>query len=349
MVMHQNFRGAGQSSGVEVWRIENLEPVPLPKSDYGKFHEGDSYILLSTKGSGSKVWDIHFWLGKSTSQDEAGAAAIFAVELDDALGGNPVQHREVQEHESEQFLQYFPSGIRYLPGGVASGFKHAEINAPGEKKLYQVKGRRNVRVTMVEVDVKSLNNGDCFILEAGSDIYVWVGSQAKGTERLKAINAANLIRDQDHNGRATITIVDSSSSDEEVCSFFTSLGSGSPSEVADSSASEDDQEFENEQNAIVALYKVSDASGKLISEKLSEKPLSQSMLKSEDCFILDTVNSGIYVWVGRTSTTQEKIESLKRGQTFLEEKNYPAWTQIKRIVEAGEPIAFKEYFDDWRD
>lgn len=36
-----------------------------------------------------------------------------------------------------------------MPGGVASGFKHVDINAPVEKALYQVKGKRNVRVRMV--------------------------------------------------------------------------------------------------------------------------------------------------------------------------------------------------------
>lgn len=53
---------------------------------------------------------MHFWLGLETSQDEAGAAAILTVQLDDMLGGAPVQFREVQEHESSKFLGYYPNG-----------------------------------------------------------------------------------------------------------------------------------------------------------------------------------------------------------------------------------------------
>jgi len=101
----------------------------------------------------------------------------------------------------------FGSAIRYLPGGVDSGFHHTEINSEGDKKLYKIKGKRNVRVKQVEPNVTSMNQGDCFILDTGKDIFVYVGPQAKGTERLKAINVANQIRDQDHNGRATINIV----------------------------------------------------------------------------------------------------------------------------------------------
>lgn len=58
-------------------------------------------------------WDVHFWLGLDTSQDEAGAAAILTVQLDDLLGGAPVQYREVQEHEASKFLGYFPNGKTY--------------------------------------------------------------------------------------------------------------------------------------------------------------------------------------------------------------------------------------------
>lgn len=142
-----------------------------------------------------------------TSQDEAGAAAILTVQLDDLLGGAPVQHREVQEHESSTFLGYFRNGIRYVAGGVASGFHHVTTNDGGQKRLFQVKGKRNVRVREIGLSISNMNKGDCFILEDGRNIYVFVGPSSKRVEKLKAISAANQIRDQDHNGRATVQII----------------------------------------------------------------------------------------------------------------------------------------------
>ena len=76
---------------------------------------GDSYICLLTKLRDTALeWDIHFWLGNETSQDEAGVAAYKTVELDDSLGGAPIQYREVQKHESKKFLDMFPGKIGFL-------------------------------------------------------------------------------------------------------------------------------------------------------------------------------------------------------------------------------------------
>lgn len=52
--------------------------------------------------------------GDFCTQDESGSAAIFTVQMDDFLGGKPIQYREVQGHESKTFLGYFKSGIKYM-------------------------------------------------------------------------------------------------------------------------------------------------------------------------------------------------------------------------------------------
>jgi hypothetical protein len=94
--MDSAFNNAGQVEGTEVWRIENMAPVKQEFS--GKLYSGDSYIFLHSKKKGNNlIHDIFFWLGKDTSQDEAGVAAFKTVELDEGLGGGPVQYREVSE------------------------------------------------------------------------------------------------------------------------------------------------------------------------------------------------------------------------------------------------------------
>ena len=65
-----------------------------------------------SRGGARLEQHIHFWLGAQSSQDEAGVAAYKTVELDEYLGGAPIQHREVQGHESKRFRAYFKEGTR---------------------------------------------------------------------------------------------------------------------------------------------------------------------------------------------------------------------------------------------
>ena len=46
--MDAAFEGAGTGPGVEVWRIEDKKPVKQDPAFFGKFYEGDSYIVLLT-------------------------------------------------------------------------------------------------------------------------------------------------------------------------------------------------------------------------------------------------------------------------------------------------------------
>ncbi|KAG5671066.1 hypothetical protein PVAND_001281 [Polypedilum vanderplanki] len=352
VVIPQAFINAGKTKGLEIWRIENFKVVAVQKNTYGQFHTGDSYIVLNTMENKNKQlsWDVHFWLGLETTQDEAGAAAIYTVQLDDALGGAPVQHREVQEQESQLFLGYFKSsgGIKYLPGGVASGFRKTEINAIGEKRLFQVKGKKNVRVRQVDLTIGSMNKGDCFVLDAGNKVYIYVGPKAKRVEKMKATSFANQVRDEDHHGRSSVEIVDEFSNDVDKAHFFEVLGSGSIEQVPDESVAEDDEAFERKEEAATTLSKVSDASGSLKVEQINQKPLKQEMLNTNDCFILDT-GSGIYVWIGKKSTEQEKKQAMSRAQGFIQTKKYPAWTKVTKINEFTETTPFKQYFFTWRD
>ena len=84
-----------------------------------------------------------------------------------------VNRSTFQGHESDKFLALFPKGVQYLAGGVATGFKHVDRDAFSTRLLH-VKGRRNIRVSQVELAPSSLNSGDVFILDAGRELFqVW--------------------------------------------------------------------------------------------------------------------------------------------------------------------------------
>lgn len=71
-----------------------------------------SFIYMQTrKGGKTAYYDIHYWLGSTSTLDEQGAAAVYAIQLDEFLGSAPVQYREVQYHESSIFCGYFKQGI----------------------------------------------------------------------------------------------------------------------------------------------------------------------------------------------------------------------------------------------
>lgn len=141
---------------------------------------------------------------------------------------------------------------------------------------------------------------------------------------------------------------DESSPESEYEEFFRALGSGSASTVPEESAGGDDQQFESDQERIVSLYRVSDVSGQLKIELVGQKPLKQAQLDNNDCFILDTTDSNIFVWVGKKCNNKERSEAMTKAQGFLTSKKYPSWTHVQRIIEGAEPTAFTQYFQTWR-
>lgn len=208
--------------------------MPVPTNEYGKFHTGDSYIALSVSISingqfkylikiyykngghyhilffktkdigGKKTWDVYFWLGKETTQDESGAAAIYTVQVDDKLNKQAVQHREVEGEESNNFKNLFKN-FKVVPGGIQGGLRHVDNSV--QKHMYLIKGKKNIKAKEVEPSAASLNGGDCFIFDNGPQIYVYQGPKSNRLEKLKSTSAANVVRDVDRNGRSKISII----------------------------------------------------------------------------------------------------------------------------------------------
>ena len=76
------------------WIITDFQKVEMAEDQFGVFHSGDSYIILFEYEENDVIkWIIYFWQGKDSTADEKGSSALLATELDDSLGGAPVQVR----------------------------------------------------------------------------------------------------------------------------------------------------------------------------------------------------------------------------------------------------------------
>jgi len=336
------WKNAGSKVGLEIWRIENFKVVLQAPKSYGTFYAGDSYIVLNTykrPGGGALLWDVHFWLGKDSTQDEMGTAAYKTVELDDYLGGGPVQHREVQGHESELFQSYFPHGMRIMEGGVESGFNKVK---PKEYKprLLQLKGRKRVRLVEVPLDVKSINSGDVFILDLGMLLIQFNGKDSSGHERIKAAEVCRALDDERGSVPEVLVFEEFCKADEWPKEWVDLLGTGP---YASAEEGGDDLEFEKTSSTRV-LYRLSDASGTLEMTKVAEgSDVTRDKLDGDDVFIVDVGNE-VFTWIGLGTSSQERKMAMSHTVEFLQKNNRSTDIPITVSMQGAESKYFLSFF-----
>ena len=352
---------AGIKVGLQIWRIEQFKVKKWPSSKYGRFHVGDSYIILNTyvkdpaNNPDKLAWDAHFWIGSESTQDEYGTAAYKTVELDDKLGGAAVQHREVQESESKLFLDYFGGKqIMYLAGGVASGFSQVEEETR-ETALYHIKGRaNNLLVKQVKVKRDAMNSGDVFILDTEEAIFQWSGKESNAHERSKAAEFCQSIK-SDRGGKVSITTLvedeDEGNPESKEDPFWKHL----PGErrmlgikVGDIKVKTEKEGGDDE--AVKAfeqvLYRVSDrmvGGGVAFSKSATGTKQPLSNLDSNDAFILDT-GFELFVWVGSAASDSEKVSAFPYAQKYLKDYKRPQGMPITRYAEGREDKRFLDMF-----
>lgn len=198
------------------------------------------------------------------------------VELDEFLGGTSVQHRECQSYESERFLSYFKQkgGLKYQIGGVHSGFHHYEKSF--EPRLFQVKGKRNIRLNELHsIEWSAMNRNDSFLIDFSSTVYVWNGKLANKLEKLqvkinllilnennlkiKALNKARIFREE-RNGECNIVIVEDGEEKDLTNDELKLFESKFPlkeklSKLRNDLSYHDDLKFENNSYSYLKLYK----------------------------------------------------------------------------------------------
>jgi len=357
---------SGTSTGFMVWRIEDMQVVTTPSDSWGKFYSGDSYIVFSSSpygtaggAAGGKVAShngrveqhVHFWLGSETSHDEAAIAAYKSVELDEHLGGAPIQHREVQGQESKRFSAYFKTGVRYLTGGIKTGLSHYVEDM--SVKLFAVKGKRKPIVRQcVSVTWSEMNRGDSFVLDVPEvrKVLIWRGINSNRLEHLQAAKFADQLKlEHGFSDIETVTLVDGAedvnTEDGHILNQILPLaGKGA---IKDAAAVPDVEP--GVARSQIKLYRCSDDSGKLILTEVKDGPLLQDDLTSNDSYLIDNGNFGIWVWIGKKASEGERREAMRNAQGFIKAKGLKPETHITRVIDGGEPSDFKTLFKRWKD
>jgi len=322
-------------SGVkEVFRVEMFDLVTVPEEQHGIFFSGDCYVILYAYSDGNKDhYIIYYWLGDNCSQDEAGAAALRTVELDDRLGGLPVQVRVVQGKEPAHFLAMFGGKMTIFQGGRASSFDGddaADVGIPS-KYLLQVRGssQLNCKAIQEEFTASSLNTNDCFVLVTPEEVIVWYGKGSTGDEREMAK-----------------TIALSKSPDPEFMfegqekkNFWEALGGKQP--YFDEKVLKQDEEIYPPR-----LFQLSNASGYITVEEIAE--FDQDDLIEEDVMILDATHT-IFAWFGVSSNRKEQQECVRIAKEYLEScpNERDGDTPIMLIKQGLEPPNFTGHFGSW--
>ncbi|KAH0460877.1 hypothetical protein IEQ34_008452 [Dendrobium chrysotoxum] len=319
-----------------IWRIENFRPVSFPKSLNGKFFTRDAYIVLATtvSKSGALHHDVHYWLGKDTSQDEAGTAAIKTVELDAILGGRAVQYREVQGQETEKFLSYFKPCIIPQKCGVASGFRHVEVNSyEHETRLYVCKGKHVVYVKEVPFTRSSLNHDDVFLLDTKSKVFQFNGSNSSIQERAKGLEVVQYIRDAHHDGKCEVAVMMESSwlmlMLESSGLFLVAL-----------------RLFIKEQPQRLKMLKrpfQQSYYGK--TTPIETDLLTRELLESNKCYMIDC-GVEVFVWMGRYTSLDDRKSASATAEGLVQGPDRQN-THVIRIIEGFETVMFQSKFDSW--
>jgi len=338
-----NWEGAGEEVGIEVWRIENIrnkDGTPnfginrWPKKKHGKFYRGDSYIVLKTKQVEDKlIWDVFFWIGSESTQDEYGVAAYKANELDDLLGGVPIQHREVEGHESDAFVPgCFAKGLTYMNGGIEGGFRSTSDEKEKEaqafqKRLFRLRKQgKIVRASEVKLDWKSLYHGDSFVLDSGDKICTWFGEECSPFEKNKAATFVSELEVDRVRCKLSIDV-----SNEEIWELLGGKGDFSSAPEIPGSTSDDEKEVSK---FTVRAWSIYDG---LLWTKIKEMKGAPTAdkLKDDRAYVIDA-GKIVYAWIGSNASKSESKKAMNYATSYLKVMNKPMYTGIVRVMQGQE-------------
>lgn len=324
------WKGAGKKIGLKTWRINKFKVETCPEEETGKFYSGDSYIVLRTykeEGGDELLFDVHFWIGKYSTQDEYGTAAYKTVELDTLLDDRAIQHREVQGHESELFKSYFDF-FTIMKGGYDTGFRRVTPTSYQHRLFHIVGEKKQIAVNEIGFKKGNLNSEDVFVVDCGLRIYQFNGETANKDEKFRATQYVNQMRSE-RMGKPRLDILEEKSISPKHPMY---------KRLPDGKSKDKDPLLENEP----CMLRITDSTGQKTSMKEISKGLDKDKLDSNDVILLDS-GKEIFLWVGRGASIEERKNCMGYAHSYLKDTNNP-FVPVTVLSQGSESKEFNEIF-----
>lgn len=324
------WKGLGHKVGIRIWRINKFKVEKIPPEEYGKFFAGDSYIVLRTYQEGESdalLFDVHFWIGKYSTADEYGTAAYKTVELDTFLDDKAIQHREVQDNESELFKSYFDF-FTIMKGGYESGFTRVTPDSY-KHRLYHVVGeKKQIAVNEIGFKKGNLNSEDVFIVDLGLRIFQFNGETANKDEKFRATQYVQQLRSE-RMGKPRLDILEEKQISQKHPMY---------KKLPDGQSKEKGSQPDNSEQ----MLRVTDNSGHRTSMKEIVNSLDRSKLDSNDVIIVSAARS-IWVWIGKGASIDERKNAMAYAHKFASELPNP-FVPITVLQQGAETKEFEDLF-----
>ena len=180
---------------------------------------------------------------------------------------------------------------------------------------------------MVKVpDPGAFGRGDCYLVDAGPKIYLWIGPKSSVDEKFLTAAAA-VLKDTARKGHADIDRVEGGNEPGEFKALFDDF------RLTD----EDTEGILRKVHLETHEYKLWRVHHEGSETFFAEVPLDRDSLKSEDVFILDAWDD-LWVWRGKNASAREKFDATVIARRYDAER--VGVQEIELIEEGAEPEEF---------
>ena len=195
-----------------------------------------------------------------------------------------------------------------------------------EPITYHIQKGRLVRMP----DPGAFGRGDCYLVDAGAKIYLWIGPNSSVDEKFLTAAAA-VMSDAEREGKGDIDRIEGGDEPEDFKALFDDF------RLTD----EDTEGILKKVHLETHEYKLWRVHREGDETFFAEVPVDRDSLKTDDVFILDTWDD-IFVWRGKGASAREKFDGTMLARRYDAER--VGVQEIEIIEEDEEPEEFLKAF-----